>query len=68
MEEEVIITMINRNPEPINNTDLAKEVILYILNRCPDITKEMLCNMLYFIDMDYFEKNEKHLMGLEYIK
>jgi len=58
--------MIRKNPKL--NKEKAKQVILYLLNRCGKMTKEKLFCLLYFIDMDYYEKHEEQIMGFKYIK
>lgn len=57
-----------RLSEPIFNREKMREVILYILNKLLDVDEETLCNILYFIDFDYYEKYEEHLMGCRWIK
>lgn len=57
-----------RNPHPNLNAEKAREIILYILQKCPDITQEKLHCMLYFIDMNHYEKHEEHLMGFTWRK
>jgi len=45
--------------------------LLYILNKVgakKNIGVTALYKLLYFIDFDYYEKYEKQLMGLQYIK
>lgn len=57
-----------RISEPIFNKEKAREIILYILNKYPAINEETLYNMLYFIDFDYYETFEKHLIGFTWGK
>lgn len=57
-----------RLSDPIFNQEKMREVILYILNKRTDVDEETLCNILYFIDFDYYEKYEEHLMGCKYEK
>jgi hypothetical protein len=57
-----------RNSEPKLNKEKAKQVILYLLNKLGPLTEEDLSYLLYFVDMDYFEKYEEHLMGFTCIK
>jgi len=48
-----------------------KEVILYILNRVgakPNVGETVIYKLLYFIDFDFYEKYEEHLLGGTYIK
>jgi len=53
---------------PKLNKEKAKQVILYILNRCGKMSSKKLQSLLYFCDFDYFEKYEEQLMGFEYKK
>ena len=57
-----------RNNQPKLNERKAKQVILYLLNRLGPISREKLEMLLYFIDMDYYEKYEEHFMGFKYVK
>lgn len=57
-----------RNPHATLNAEKAREIILYILQKWPEITQEKLHSVLYFIDYDYYEKNEEHMMGFAWIK
>lgn len=57
-----------RNSKPTPNISKAKEAILYILAKKPNITEEELKNTLYFIDFNHYEKYEEHSLGLTYIK
>lgn len=57
-----------RISKPFFNKEKAREVILYILNKYPSINQETLYNMLYFIDFDYYEKYQKHLIGFTWKK
>lgn len=50
------------------NKEKAKNIILYLLNRCSLMTEEKLGYLLYFCEFDYFEKYEKHLCGFKFIK
>ena len=50
------------------NKEKAKQVILYLLNKCGSMTKEKLYCLLYFIDFDYYEKYNEKLMGFTYLK
>jgi len=48
-----------------------KQVLLYVLQKVgakPNVGMTVLYKLLYFIDFDYYEKYEKQLMGLSYIK
>ncbi len=56
---------------PQKNIRKFKEVLLYILQKAgakPNVGLTVLYKLLYFIDFDYYEKYEKQLMGLTYIK
>ncbi len=56
---------------PQVNIDKFKEVLLYILNKVgakPNIGETVLYKLLYFIDFDFYEKYEEHLIGARYIK
>jgi len=56
---------------PQKNLEKFKEVLLYILNKVgskPNIGETVLYKILYFIDFDYYEKNEEQLIGAAYVK
>ena len=56
---------------PQKNIKKFKEVLLYVLEKTvgkPNVGMTVLYKLLYFIDFDYYEKNEKQLMGLTYFK
>ena len=56
---------------PKENTKKFKEVLLYILEKVgsrPNIGQTVLYKLLYFIDLDYYEKYEEQLIGATYIK
>lgn len=56
---------------PEINFKKFKEVILYILNRVgakPNVGETVIYKLLYFIDFDFYEKYEEHLLGGTYIK
>lgn len=56
---------------PQEKIDKFKQVLLYILEKVggkPNVGMTVLYKLLYFIDFDYYEKNEEQLMGLAYIK
>lgn len=56
---------------PKENTDRFKEVLLYILGKIgsrPNIGQTTIYKILYFIDLDYYEKYEEQLIGATYIK
>lgn len=56
---------------PQKNLEKFKEVLLYILNKVgskPNIGESVLYKLLYFIDLNYYEKYEEQLIGATYIK
>ncbi len=56
---------------PAQNVDKFRQVLLYILEKVgakPNVGKTVLYKLLYYIDFDYYEKYNKPLMGLTYIK
>ena len=56
---------------PELKVDKFKEVLLYILNRVgsrPNVGETVIYKLLYFIDFDFYEKFEEHLIGATYIK
>ena len=56
---------------PEKNIKKFKQVLLYILEEVgakPNVGMTVLYKLLYFIDFDFYEKHEKQLMGLTYIK
>ena len=56
---------------PEKHLEKFKQVLLYVLGRTagkPNVGMTTLYKLLYFIDFDYYEKYEKQLMGLTYIK
>ena len=57
-----------RNNHPKLNKKKLRGVILYLARRVPDLTEEKLHCLLYFIDFDYYEKYERSLTGLTYIR
>ncbi len=53
------------------NVEKFKQVLLYIISKVgsrPNIGQTALYKLLYFIDFDFYEKNQKYLMGATYIK
>lgn len=54
--------------EKINKFYQVFKYILYKARRDPYLEKEKIFKLLYFIDFDFFEKYEKQLMGLRYVK
>jgi len=56
---------------PQKNLDKFKEAFLYILNKVgskPNIGETVIYKLLYFIDFNFYEKYEEHLIGATYIK
>lgn len=56
---------------PQKNIEKFKQVLLYVLNKVgakPNVGQTVIYKLLYFIDFDYYEKYEKQLMGLTYMK
>ena len=56
---------------PELKVDKFKEVLLYILNKVgsrPNVGETVIWKLLYFIDFDFYEKYEEHLIGATYIK
>jgi len=53
------------------NKKKFKKLVLYILHKCgmkPNIGKTVLYKLLYFSDFNYYEKYNKKLSGIPYIK
>ncbi len=56
---------------PQKNIKKFKEVLLYVLEKTagkPNVGMTVLYKLLYFIDFDYYEKNEEQFIGLTYFK
>ncbi len=56
---------------PTKNVAKFREVLLYILNKVgarPNIGETVLYKLLYFVDFDFYEKYEEHLIGATYLK
>ncbi len=56
---------------PEKNLKKFEQVLLYVLQEVgakPNVGMTVLYKLLYFIDFDFYEKYEKQLMGLTYIK
>jgi len=56
---------------PKENVEKFKQTLLYILGKVgsrPNIGQTVLYKLLYFIDLDYYEKFEQRLIGATYIK
>ena len=79
-ENSIIINIINDSKKedcdiriniPQKNIDKFKNILLYILSNIgakPNVGQTVLYKILYFIDFDFYEKYEKQLMGITYIK
>ena len=56
---------------PKENLEKFKQVLLYIVSKVgnrPNIGQTALYKLLYFIDFDFYEKNQQYLIGATYIK
>lgn len=59
-----------REIDPKVKPEKLREVLLYVLNKVgakPNVGETVLYKLLYFIDMDYYEKHGKSITGLTYI-
>lgn len=59
-----------RDIDPQVSPEKLREVLLYVLNKVgakPNVGETVLYKLLYFIDMDYYEKHGKSITGLTYI-
>ncbi len=59
-----------RDIDPQISPDKLREVLLYILNKVgakPNVGETVLYKLLYFIDMDYYERHGQSITGLTYI-
>lgn len=59
-----------RDIDPKVQPEKLREVLLYVLNKVgakPNVGETVLYKLLYFIDMDYYEKHGKSITGLTYI-
>jgi transcriptional regulator with XRE-family HTH domain len=66
-----IINEIKLKEVPVENVNKFKQVLLYIISKVgsrPNIGQTALYKLLYFIDFDFYEKNQKYLIGATYIK
>ncbi len=62
--------IIPREIDPKVNPEKLRQVLLYILNQVggkPNVGETVLYKLLYFIDMDYYEKFGRSITGLTYI-
>ncbi len=56
---------------PKENINKFKQVLLYVISKVgsrPNIGQTALYKLLYFIDFDFYEKNQRYLVGATYIK
>lgn len=56
---------------PQKNVAKFRQVLLYVLGKTaakPNVGQTVIYKLLYFIDLDYYEKYEEQLMGLTYIR
>lgn len=59
-----------REIDPKIKPEKLREVLLYILNKVgakPNVGETVLYKLLYFVDMDYYEKHGRSITGLTYI-
>jgi transcriptional regulator with XRE-family HTH domain len=59
-----------REIDPKVNPEKLREVLLYVLGKVgakPNVGETVLYKLLYFIDMDYYEKHGRSITGLIYI-
>lgn len=59
-----------RDISPEVAPEKLREVLLYVLNKVgakPNVGETVLYKLLYFIDMDYYEKHGKSITGLSYV-
>jgi transcriptional regulator with XRE-family HTH domain len=69
--ERIEETTAKRELEPKLNPDKLRDVLLYLTEKIgakPNVGETVLYKLLYFIDFDYYEKNERSITGLTYIK
>lgn len=67
---EVEGSIIPREIDPRVKPEKLREVLLYVLNKVgakPNVGETVLYKLLYFIDMDYYEKHGRSITGLTYI-
>lgn len=59
-----------REIDPKVSPERLREVLLYVLDKVggkPNVGETVLYKLLYFIDMDYYEKHGRSITGLTYI-
>lgn len=62
--------IVPRDLDPKVNPEKLREVLLYVLGKVggkPNVGETVLYKLLYFIDMDYYEKYGQSITGLTYI-
>jgi len=72
-EDDISNKIIEIKPKeiPPDHVNKFKQVLLYIVSKVgsrPNIGQTALYKLLYFIDFDFYEKNQKYLIGATYIK
>jgi len=70
-KEKIVTSEIKVKEVPKENIERFKQVLLYVVSKVgnrPNIGQTALYKLLYFIDFDYYEKNQKYLIGATYIK
>jgi transcriptional regulator with XRE-family HTH domain len=69
--KEEISNTIKPKEIPKENVEKFKQVLMYVVSKVgsrPNIGQTALYKLLYFIDFDFYEKNQKYLIGAKYIK
>jgi len=67
--KEIVLKGIRQVPK--ENVEKFKQVLIYIISKVgsrPNIGQTALYKLLYFIDFDFYQKNQKYLIGATYIK
>ena len=67
---EEVLDIEPRDIDPRISPEKLREVLLYVLGKVgakPNVGETVLYKLLYFIDMDYYEKYGKSITGLTYI-
>lgn len=62
--------IVPREIDPKVKPEKLREVLLYVLGKVggkPNVGETVLYKLLYFIDMDYYEKHGRSITGLTYI-
>lgn len=66
-----IVNEIKLKEVPTENINKFKQVLLYVISKVgsrPNVGQTALYKLLYFIDFDFYEKNQQYLIGATYIK